>query len=156
MKTEELKSFLLAANAAGYASGDLKNRIKESDGSTTITYTEGPWKSVDNYAGGEPYAGATKVSFEGKVEFMMVYYGAVLLGENFNEVYAFLIKALQHMPKDFPYRGPKDYSEGEWQYKNSWTGEVSEFSGEEEIYKNAQKVFWTKYLGGLVDQQIEN
>jgi hypothetical protein len=57
MSKEALCQFLVQSNAAGYASGDAKNRIKEPDGSTTIVFQEGEWRSHDNYFGGEPYGG---------------------------------------------------------------------------------------------------
>jgi hypothetical protein len=83
---------------------------------------------------------------------MMVYYGAVKNNiSEFKGIYSFLKKSLLRMPKDYPYRGPKSFKEKEWQYINKWNGEVDQFSGEETILKDKKIVFWTKYIGGLVN-----
>lgn len=156
MNIIELKKFLVEANKAGYASGDEKTRVKETDGSTTINYELGDWKMVDNYAGGEPYSGMSKILFKNKIVFVMVYYGAVEKEvADFKEVYGYLSKSLLRMPSDYPYRGPKEFKEGNWEYKNEWMGEVEKFEGEEQIFLDGKKVFWTKYIGGLVDVREE-
>ena len=149
-----LKNFLIQANKAGYASGDLKSRTRESDGFTTIAFSKDNWRMVDNYIEGEPYSGCTKIFFKNKIVFMMVYYGAVNSKvKNIKKVYAFLIKALSKMPENHPYRGPKKFKEKNWEYINKWTGEVDQFSGQEKILFNNKTIFWTKYIGGLVDQR---
>jgi len=155
MKIQELKQFILEANGKGYAGGE-KNKIKETDGSTTIRYQRGDWKMVDNYVGGEPYAGMTKIFFQDKVVWSMVYYGLVdKKVEGFKDVYGFLMKSLLQMPSDYPYRGPKEFIEGEWKYNNEWNGEAEEFNGEEKIYLKNEMIFWTKYIGGVVDVREE-
>jgi hypothetical protein len=154
MDIQELKQFILEANGKGYATGEEKTRIKENDGSMTIKYSSGEWKMVDNYVGGEPYAGMTKIFFQEKVVWVMVYYGVVDKKVNgFKDVYGFLMKSLLQMPADYPYRGPKEFSEGEWKYVNKWSGEVEQFKGEEKIYLKGETVFWTKYIGGVVDEK---
>lgn len=117
---------------------------------------------VDNYVGGEPYAGMTKIFFQNKIVWSMVYYGKVIYEVEvsgrvveFEEVYEFLKKSLLIMPNDYPFRGPKEFVEGNWKYTNEWIGEVEEFSGEEKIYLNKKQVFGTRYLGGLVDERRE-
>lgn len=111
---------------------------------------------MDNYVGGEPYSGMTKIFFQEKVVWSMVYYGLVdKKVEGFKDVYGFLMKSLLQMPADYPYRGLKEFVEGEWKYNNGWDGEVEQFSGEEKIYLKNEMVFWTKYIGGLVDVREE-
>jgi hypothetical protein len=152
MKLQDLKEFIVEANGKGYGGGEEKVREKEADNSTTIRYQKGDWKMVDNYVGGEPYAGMTKIFFEGKVVWSMVYYGKVNNKiDGFEEVYKFLMKSLLKMPADYPYRGPREFVDGDWKYVNEWKGEVEEFNGEEKIYFKGEDVFWTKYVGGAVD-----
>jgi len=152
----ELKGFIVEANGQGYGAGDEKTREKQDDGSMTIKYERGKWKMVDNYVGGEPFCGMTKIFFKGKVVWSMVYYGLVDKKVNgFEEVYNFLMKSLLQMPGDYPYRGPKELVNGDWKYKNEWKGEVEEFNGEEKIYFKNEMIFWTKYIGGLVDVRGE-
>lgn len=153
MDINQLRQFLLDSNAAGYAGGEEKKWIKEADGSTTIPFEKGEWKSHDNFFGGEPYGGRIIVSYQNKPVWMMVYYGWVTDGAETSPVYAILRSALKQMPQDAPFRGPKDFTEGDLIYLNSWVGEIERYSGEEQISQNGKLVYKASYLGGLVDQQ---
>lgn len=86
----------------------------------------------------------------------MIYYGAIVETESdVKGLYQFLQKALRADPESNPYRGPKSFKEGDLEYRNTWTGEVDNFSGEETIYRNGKQIYWAKYLGGLVDRREE-
>lgn len=153
MNKEALRQFLIDANKAGYAGGEEKKWIKELDGSTTIPFEKGSWKSHDNFFGGEPYGGRTIVFYEGKPYWTMVYYGWVAEGVESNPVYGVLRNALMQMPEDYPFRGPNEYKEGEFTYINSWKGKVERFSGEEQITQSGKLIYKANYLGGFVDQR---
>ena len=77
MRQEELFSFILESNKAGYAEGDLKKWIKEIDGSTTIIFERGVWKSHDNFFGGEPYGGRMVIFYKNQPFWIILYYGWV-------------------------------------------------------------------------------
>ncbi|MBU0969861.1 MAG: hypothetical protein KKC20_04405 [Proteobacteria bacterium] len=66
MKQEELVRFILDSNRAGYAAGDLKKWTKENDGSNSIMFEKGLWRSHDNFLGGEPYGGRVVIFYENK------------------------------------------------------------------------------------------
>ncbi|EKD56245.1 MAG: hypothetical protein ACD_58C00248G0001 [uncultured bacterium] len=66
-----------------------------------------------------------------------------------------LQKTLSLIPEDKPYRGPKEYTEGDYVYRNNFIGEVDNFSGEESISCNGKEVYKAKYIGGLVNQRKE-
>ncbi|MBI3559663.1 hypothetical protein HY087_00860 [Candidatus Gottesmanbacteria bacterium] len=153
MDITNLNTFLLHANAAGYASGKEKAWTKEPDGSTTIAYEEGSWKSHDNFFGGEPYGGRMVVFHEKKPFWIMVYYGRVMEKADPDTVYKILRNALKRMPQDHPYRGPKRYREGEIGYTNTWTGTLEDFSGKETISNGKKLIYQSSYMGGLVDQR---
>jgi len=153
MNKEGLRLFLIDSNKAGYASGDAKKWLKESDGSTTILFEKGLWKSHDNFFGGEPYGGRIIVFYEGNPFWMMVYYGWVEKGANIKSVYGILRNALLRMPEDYPFRGPREYREGEFIYTNSWQGELERFSGEENITCKSELPYKANYMGGYVDQR---
>lgn len=153
MDKEALRQFLIDSNNAGYAGGEEKKWIKESDGSTTIPFEKGKWKSHDNFFGGEPYGGRTIVFYEDKPLWMMVYYGWVAEGIESNPIYGVLRNALKQMPGDHPFRGPKELKDGEYTYSNSWKGEVDQFSGEEQITQGDKLIYKANYIGGLVDQR---
>ncbi|MBU1104306.1 DUF5680 domain-containing protein [Candidatus Parcubacteria bacterium] len=151
MNNESLCQFLIDSNNAGYASGDEKKWIKESDGSTTIPFEKGAWKSHDNFFGGEPYGGRTVVFYENRPYWIMVYYGWVKESIETTPIYKILRNALKQMPKDYPFRGPKEFKDGEYAYSNSWEGKINRFSGEEQITQGERLVYRANYIGGLVD-----
>ena len=153
MSKKALRQFLIDSNRAGYAGGEEKKWVKEADSSTTIPFEKGPWKSHDNFFGGEPYGGRTVVFYNGKPYWMMVYYGWVEEGVKTSSVYKVLRNALKQMPEDYPFRGPEEYKEGEFTYTNTWEGEVDRFAGEEQITRGGKLIYKANYLGGLVDQR---
>ncbi len=153
MKYDNLRQFLIDANQAGYASGDEKEWVKQPDGSTTINFSKEDFRLDDNFFGGEPYGGRLVVFHKDKPFWMMVYYGLVLEGVDVNTVYSVLRNALKLMSEDAPYRGPREYKEGEFVYLNNWIGEIDNYSGQEEILHSKKVVYKANYLGGLVDQR---
>ena len=153
MDIEGLRQFLLESNRAGYAGGDEKKWIKEADGSTTIPFVKGKWRSHDNFFGGEPYGGRTVVFYEEKAVWMMVYYGWVMEGVNPDLVYGVLRGALMRMPEEYPYRGPQEYEQGEFVYRNKWEGGLNKFSGEETIKQGEKLIYKADYRGGEVDKR---
>lgn len=155
MDETDLCRFLVESNKAGYAGGQEKQWVKERDGSTSISYERGDWKSHDNFFGGEPYGGRTIVFFKGDPYWIMVYYGSVEHGMVNSPVYAFLRHALMQMPDDNPFRGPTEYHEGDYRYRNLWSGTTEAFSGKEIIVRGGTPVYHGQYVGGLVDQRKE-
>jgi len=153
---QNLKEFLVKAKKSTYASGDVSKKIIEADKSTTLMFEDGDFKYHDNYFGGEPYGGREVVFLKGEPVYIMVYYG--LVNEetaDFRGVYGVLQKALSLIPEDKPYRGPKEYEEGDYDYRNNFIGEIDDFSGEETINYKGKKVYKARYIGGLVDQRKE-
>lgn len=146
-----LKSFILEASRATYASGDVFIKHKQPDGSTTINYKNGNYRYNDNYFGGEPYGGREVVFLDGKPIWMMVYYGLVYEGANKKEVYPFLMESLSNSNLEMPYRGPSLYQKGDWKYENVVEGEVNNFHGIEKIFRDGVCVYEARYMGGLVD-----
>lgn len=152
MDEAALKNFIFESGKRTYASGDNSIKIKEADGSTTITYESGNFKLHDNYFGGEPYGGREVVFLNDKAVWMMVYYGLVHEGVPFKDVYTFLMESLLHTDADTPYRGPTLYTKENWKYENNLEGELEKFSGTEKIFKDGVCVYEASYLGGFVDK----
>src|ERR1700704_1873861 len=73
---EGLARFLIAANKAGYASTET-TVTDHADGSHRIIYETEGWRLDDNFFRGEPYGGREVISYDGRVEWMMLYYGWV-------------------------------------------------------------------------------
>ena len=153
---KDLCKFLVLAKKSTYASGDVSKKVIELDKSTTLIFEDGDFKYHDNYFGGEPYGGREVVFFKGEPVYIMVYYG--LVNEdfaNFHRIYKILQKALSLIPENKPYRGPKEYNEGDYKYTNNFIGKVDNFSGKETISYKGKEVYQAKYIGGLVDQRKE-
>ncbi|MBI4087062.1 hypothetical protein HY416_03750 [Candidatus Kaiserbacteria bacterium] len=153
MDIEALRQFLIDSNKAGYATGEAKEWIKEQDGSTTIPFVLGEWRSHDNFFGGEPYGGRVVVFYAEKPVWMMVYYGYVMEGIAVDPVYKILRAALMQMPDEHPYRGPKEYRDGTYRYQNIWEGTLKDFSGKEKIFDGEALIYEADYRGGLVDRR---
>jgi len=152
MEQEQLKQFLIDSNKAGYAGSNGKKWIKETNGSTTIPFEKGDFKSHDNFFGGEPYGGRVVVLYKNKPVWMMVYYGWVLENISVDKVYAILKKALMQMPTETPFRGPNEFKDNEFTYLNNWAGKIDRYSGEEQIIKNKKLIYKANYMGGYIDK----
>lgn len=151
MRNKLLKQFLIKSNIAGYASGEEKKWKNESDGSTSINYVDGIWRFHDNFFGGEPYGGRLVVFKNNNPYWIMVYYGWVDKKANTDEVYKVLRIALKNMPEAAPFRGPKEIKQNNYTYRNSWTGDIERYTGEEQITQNGKLCYKANYMGGLVN-----
>lgn len=152
---EHLCQFLVEAKKATYAAGDNAQIITEADNSKSIYYKKGDYKYHDNFFGGEPFGGREVVFYQDKPLYMMTYYGKVLESViDFKEVPIILQHALAQIPLDHPFRGPKEFIENNFIYKNEYQGEIDDFSGQETISTNdGEIVFRAQYSGGLICQR---
>lgn len=144
-QNKELMQFLYESAQAGYASGNKDIRVSEPDGSTSITIERGPWRSLDNWFRGEPFAGRIVVYYEGEAVWNMFYYGGLWEGVTNPEYYDFLLLALKEMPQDIPLRGPQRfelrsrslcYQHTVGVYSHGWYG------GEERIISRGRDVVY--------------
>lgn len=147
---DELKRFLIDSSTKGYALGE-SSIVKESDRSYSSRFTQGDFTLHDNWFGGEPFGGRTIIFYKEKPYWMMVYYGVDT--QKATETISVLRKALSKPDETLPVRGPKTLQEGDYTYKNSWTGDVVRFTGAEFISYKGEEVFSCHYVGGLVDQR---
>jgi hypothetical protein len=152
---KQLCEFLVKAKKATYAAGEASKKIVEADKSTTLIFKEGDLKYHDNYFGGEPFGGREVVFFQNEPIYIMTYYGSVSKSvSDLKAVYKILQKALLLIPEDYPFRGPDEYSEDGLIYKNSHTGEIDNFFGEETITSaDGKEIYKAKYTGGYVNQR---
>lgn len=152
---QRLCKFLVAAKQSTYAAGEKAKKVVESDTSTTLVFEDSDYKYHDNYFGGEPFGGREVVFLQNKPIYIMTYYGLVNESvSDFNSVYNVLQKALSLIPEDHPYRGPTEYIEGNLIYKNTYTGEIDNFFGEETIsLADGKEIYKARYVGGFVCQR---
>lgn len=148
-----LKSFLLQSSLAGYAEGDAKTWVQETDGATTIHFQQGAWRMHDNFFGGEPYGGREVVFHQDRPVWMLVYYGWVDEERDASALYQILRRALAKMPAEAPYRGPQEYREEAFTYTNEWNGDLGCLSGREQITVGDSLAYAAHYSGGWVDRR---
>lgn len=143
---DELIAFRLEANVNTYAACMNKAQSTRLD-SHDFCYQSGRYTYHDTYVGGEQFAGEEAIWKDGKSAYAMNYMGRVLQKEFSGN---FLKDALRHASKQMPYRGPDHYSDGEYTYKCTVTGDFSWFQGYEEIFWNDVKVYECFFHGGAV------
>jgi len=77
-------------------------------------YAENEYKYYDTYLGGEKFTGEEAIWFYDNPVWCMNYTGRVI-GSNFNS--RFLKEVLLQVTENFPYRGPKVYTKGDYHCK---------------------------------------
>lgn len=155
MKKGDFVEFLLMANKTGYADPNAKV-INHPDGGHEIIYSKNDMTFADYWYGGNPFAGQEAVTVHGKTIWAMQYRGGVPEPAvvSHDDVFSFLKKALSHCSFEEPLRGPAEFVEGEWRYTNTWSHNLADFTGHEEITFEGKIVHITDYMGGLVDGGI--
>ncbi|HEY4476890.1 MAG TPA: DUF5680 domain-containing protein [Candidatus Paceibacterota bacterium] len=153
ISTSELEQFLKKANKNTYANKDaLKtppSRLKSED----YQFKEGELFYHDTYFGSRDFIGEEVVYKNDEPVWAMNYYGFVLKPEvSTNEAYTILRPALMQDDKGIiPVRGPRVYQEGEKKYQNKVEGDLSRFSGVEEILMSGEIVYRALYHGGFIE-----
>lgn len=151
--TTELRSFLITANKAGYGNNEAVITTEE-DGGHTIRFKDGRFSFCDYFYGGHPYSGQEVIYERGKPVWAMQYRGWVHNTDlTPSDVYNIVLKpALLNAPVESPYRGPTELTvENGYSYRNKWTGDMTNFRGEENIELNGQEIYKGLYFGGLVN-----
>ncbi len=96
--------------------------------------------------------GQEVVWYKNKPVWGMNYRGGMILKyqDIRRKTFAFLKHALKHVNYDHPFRGPSFLKKENFQYHNKSKGDIIEFSGDEFILFKNKKVYFRKYLGGLI------
>ena len=150
----EMADFIYEAIQHGYGSRTEDTGDDNSvDGGTTIEYVRGDWRYLDEFDGGEPFSGRTRVFYKGVACWNMVYYGSVLPDYDKRTVYKCLMPALLAAPERFPLRGPSSFtSDNGLKYVNIWFGDLQQFEGVECIKDMSEDdCYVASYMGGVVN-----
>lgn len=146
--------FLLRAKKATYA-GHGNETEATRPASHDLMYGENALREgeekllyYDTYLGGERFCGEEAVWIEAKPVWSMNYAGRVI-GSGFSG--NFLKAALSLATEASPYRGPAEYSEGEFSYRCEMTGVFEWFQGYEEIFRHGEKIYECYFHGGAVE-----
>jgi len=146
---EELALFVVKAKRNTYAGRGEGQR--QSDDSKNLQYVEGDYVYRDRYFGSERFGGEEVVWFKEKPVWLMNYYGGIEKNIVDSErVFAFLRKALLQVSSDRPFRGPRAHKEGDFEYTDSSSGDITCFHGKEEIKYCAETIYRLTYSGGAI------
>lgn len=144
--TKDIVDFLCRAKKATYA-GNGKESSPSRPSSHDLHYAEGSLLYIDTFLGGEKFAGEEALWLDKTPFWSMNYIGRVL-SKSFSG--NFLSEALLRVPKNYPYRGPMVYQNGEYSYHCIVNGEFEWFNGYEEIFYNGVKVYECHFHGGSI------
>ena len=143
MTRDEIIQFLIRAKCATYA-GKGAETASSRPSSHDLEYREGDLMYLDTFLGGERFAGEEALWTRDVPYWSMNYVGRVT-GASFSG--DFLKEALLRVPFEKPFRGPQEYSDGDYTYKCEVSGDFEWFQGYETIeYRGA--VIYDCYFHG--------
>jgi hypothetical protein len=151
--TEELLKFVVTAKARTYV-GDGGSVGQAVDGEHSHTFTEGPFCYRDRYVGGTDFCGQ-EVVWEGTRPVWAMVYSAALLrrdvldGATAGRVIKAALSALYVSGR---FLGGWTAQVGEWYYLDKSQGDVTRFTGSEEIRRDGVVCYRLEYAGGLVNE----
>lgn len=149
---EELFTFIDGAGKATYAGGG-KYVEPERPGFRELVYTEGNFSYRDSYAGFYRSRGTEVVRWKGKPIWSSLYGGGMVAGSEdlATQTFEFLKKAFRQDETGFQsFRGTHHFVDGEWEYKYTQEGDVTDFVGYEEIHYQGKLVFSHRIIGGFI------
>ncbi len=149
----ELYNFIVEAGSSTYAGGGLPVEIPQRYGHIELEYSSGDYIYRDSYAGHTRSQGSEYVIYRENVIWENGYGGGMINGkENLaDECFSFIKKAM--LQKDISarsFRGPKSFKSSDWEYKYSQEGDISRFTGHEEIFYKGELVFFHDVNGGVL------
>ncbi len=149
-----IRDFLIEAKKSTYANGTAEKIESNRLGSKDYEYKKDNMLYHDTYFGGTNFIGEEVVYIDNKIYWAMNYYG-VTLDENLGEeaMDNALRPALMQVGVSeniIPVRGPREYKNGDFKYTFEVSGDLTNFSGIETIYKNDKKIYELKCNGGLI------
>jgi transcriptional regulator with XRE-family HTH domain len=143
---EKVIDFLCHAKRATYAGHGLET-ISSRPHSHDLQYVEHNLKYIDTYLGGEKFAGEEAIWCDDMPFWSMNYVGRIV-ADGFSG--DFLKECLFLVPKEYPYRGPLVYQNGDFSYHCIINGEFEWYNGYEEIFCNGIKVYECMFHGGII------
>jgi len=153
--TIDIQAQLRKFNELGYADPDAKYQ-NNGKGGQILRLTDEQWTYEDEFYGGEPYSGNETIWYGDQVYFRCVYWGKVIAGIQFADIYDFLKKALRQGPSgNAVHRGPECFTENNLVYTNTTQGDSNSFQSVERIFQAGVEVYTAWFNGGLVNVQNE-
>jgi len=150
-----LQKFLVQAKKQAYANENAKKSASPRPGSEDYHYENGKWVYHDTYFGGKKFLGEEVAYRDGRPKWGMNYYGFVLDDDLAEETVDKVLRpALMKVGEDadvLPVRGPREFASGEWKYSFAAEGDLTNFTGLEEISKNGEVVYRLYCHGGFIE-----
>ena len=143
---KQIVGFLIKAKRATYA-GKGAETAPSRPASHDLAYREGDLMYLDTYLGGEKFAGEEALWVADIPYWSMNYVGRVTGGCFSGD---FLKEALLHVPEDEPYRGPREYTNGDYSYHCETEGSFDWFQGRESIDYQGKQIYECYFHGGLI------
>ena len=148
----KLTEFIVEANRNTWAA-DKGKVAPQRPGCKELDYERGDWHLRDSYTGYFRAPGMTIIYYKDQPAWTMAYGGIGMEEDKYKitkPTFDFLKAALMEVTPDLPYRGPKNFRDGEYQYKLRVNGDLADFDGKEVILKNKELVFSQLIFGGVV------
>jgi hypothetical protein len=156
--SKRLYDFINRAGKATYAGGGERKKVPERKGFIELEHEEGNLHYLDSYTGYFRSRG-TEVVREGGIPIWSSMYGGGMVEgreELAGQTFDFLKKAMSADEEGFnSFRGPHNFSDGDWEYTYEQEGDIEEFYGYEEIQYKGEKVFWHRIIGGTIQHKNE-
>lgn len=155
MTPQTLNTFLNIASLATYV-GDGKRVTSDKKGFYDLEYGEGDFYYRDSFAGYLASHGQEIVWYQDKPVWMCSYAGGMRGSKTDDAVFAHdtfeLLKKAMRTDKSeaFQPRGPKNLKDSDWEYRNDYSGDITNFNGHEEIFYKGELVFVHDYFGGML------
>lgn len=140
-------NFLIEAKKNTYAAHGLEvasSRVNSHD----LKYEKDDFLYYDSYLGNDKFSGSEALWIKNNPFWSMNYIGRVLDIENFSG--DFLKEALLCVNKDYPFRGPYYYQNGDYEYLMTYSGKFDWFIGSEVIKFKNKVIYECNFHGGLL------
>lgn len=153
IKKIALENFLVLAKKNTYADGESNSKSSSTRiGSKDYEFKSNGMTYHDTYFGGINFMGEEVVYNEKNIPIWGMNYYGITLDDSLSEeaVDMALRPALSRVGEDdiIPVRGPKEYINGEYKYIFNSQGDINNFTGVEEIYRNDELVYRLHCHGG--------
>jgi len=152
MTIDAFTHFLHKANKNTFANANAKKASPTRLNSQDYHFEEGNLIYHDAYFGSRDFIGE-EIVYEDQSPFWGMNYFGYITAEDVTdkELGAFLEKSIMQKYDDIiPVRGPREFSENNWTYRLSVDGDLSRFSGQEEILRDGKVVYTLSLRGGCL------
>ena len=151
---KEFLEFLVKAKKATYAKVDAPKVLPSRLNSKDYEFKDGNFAYHDTYFGGINFMGEEVVYYNDNIFWGMNYYGVTmdssLTEEMIDKVLRVALMKVGEDKKLIPIRGPKEFVNEDYLYTFNVDGDMGNFIGIEQIYKDDKLIYELKCHGGII------